>query len=337
MPANLSPEYHEAEKQFRQAQSSEEKLLALQDMLAAIPKHKGTEKMQADLKKRIAKLKEAPAKKSGKKGFNPYRVDRTPGLAGQVPLVGAPNTGKSSLLASLTNAAPKIADYPFTTQLPQPGILDLGGAQIQLVDMPPVSEEFHEPRLYQLLRQGDAIVFMLDLGSDDVLEHADVILHLLEKNRIILLNENEPRPADREDTLHNTRIKSILAGNKADDPDADERMSLLKELFGSKRRIYRVSSITGNGIEELGEAIFHMLDIVRVFSKAPGREADHSRPYILPVGGTLIEFAAMVHKDFLTRLDFARVWGKTAEFPGQRVQKDYILGDQDEIELHIQK
>src|SRR5512137_1545115 len=142
MPANLTPEYEKAELRYKQATSDEERLAGLQAMLSAIPKHKGTEKMQADLKRRISQLRREEQQTGHSKGPDPFHIPRSG--AGQVALIGAPNCGKSSLLAATTHAAARVADYPFTTVLPQPGMWHQDDVQIELVDTPPLTED-HVP------------------------------------------------------------------------------------------------------------------------------------------------------------------------------------------------
>ena len=167
MPANLTPQYLDADKRFRQAKNAAEKISALEDMLALIPKHKGTEKMQADLKRRLSKAREE-AQKKGKAGArgNTYHVPREG--AGQVVLVGPPNSGKSTLLAMLTNAIPEVGDYPFTTRKPLPGMMDFENVKIQLVDLPPIAPEWTEGWVYALIRNAELVLVLVDLASDDV-------------------------------------------------------------------------------------------------------------------------------------------------------------------------
>ena len=137
MPANLTPEYLAAEEEFKSAQSHEEKIAALERMLSTVPKHKGTEKLQADIKRRLSRERKEGHKKGGARTV-PFWLVKKEG-AGQVALIGPPNAGKSSLLAALTNARPEVADYPFTTHAPTPGMMAYENIQVQLIDLPPVS------------------------------------------------------------------------------------------------------------------------------------------------------------------------------------------------------
>jgi len=168
MPANLTAQYKAAEERYRQASGHEEKLDGLREMLALLPKHKGTEKLQADLKKRISKLEEEGehVAKSGHRGPDPGHVKKEG--AGQWVILGPPNAGKSSLLAALTNAHPEIADYPFTTRVPQPGMMPFEDALVQLVDTPAAAPEHAESFLPNLARNADGLLLVLDVTADDV-------------------------------------------------------------------------------------------------------------------------------------------------------------------------
>src|SRR5438045_3582873 len=168
MPANLTPQYMEAEKRFKQAGSIEEKVAALEEMIATIPKHKGTEKLQAELKKKMSVLrKESEQNKKGGRRET-YVVEREG--ARQIALVGAPNSGKSQLVRSLTHATPEVAEYPYTTRIPIPGMLIFENVRLQLVDLPPISPEYTESWVAQVIRNADAVLWIIDLSDDDVLD-----------------------------------------------------------------------------------------------------------------------------------------------------------------------
>src|SRR5437762_1488373 len=116
MPANLTPQYMDAERRFKEAQSVTDKIAALEEMMATIPKHKGTEKLQADLKKKMSAFRKESeqAKKGGRR--ESFVVEREG--ARQLALAGCPNSGKSQLLRALTHATPEVAEYPYTTRMP---------------------------------------------------------------------------------------------------------------------------------------------------------------------------------------------------------------------------
>lgn len=327
MPANLSPEYLEAEQRFKHAKTTEEKIAALEEMLSTIPKHKGTEKMQADLKRRLAKLRGEQQKKGGARHAAPvYLVEREG--AGQVALAGPPNSGKSSLLARLTHASPLVADYPFTTRRPQPGMMAFENVQIQLVDLPPLHPDFPEPWLPQVIRNADAVALVVDAGDAAVLEQLTEVLTEFERRRIIV-------GATAEALSHGAVGKpALLVANKTDLAGARENVEALAELWRHRFPLLAVSAVTGEGLEEFRRRLFELLGIVRVFSKPPGKKPDLSAPFVLRRGTTVMGLAERVHKDVAARLKFARVWG-AGKFDGQMVQRDYVVEDNDIIELHL--
>jgi ribosome-interacting GTPase 1 len=126
----------------------------------------------------------------------------------------------------------------------------------------------------------------------------------------------------------------MLICNKLDEDGAAESFQVLEELYASEYPMAAVSASRGDGLDELRRTIFRMLNVIRVYSKPPGKDAEMERPYTLKNGSTLLEFANLVHHDFGEKLRFARIWGHT-KFDGQRVTKDYILQDKDVVELHI--
>jgi ribosome-interacting GTPase 1 len=337
MPANLTPAYHAAERQFQQATTIPEKIEALQQMLAVIPKHKGTDHMRADLRRRLAKLRQE-AQQSGK-GHSArealLRVERQG--AGQVVLVGAPNTGKSSLVVALTHARPAVAEYPFTTQVPLPGMMLHGGIQIQLVDTPPITPEYFEPWQGDLIRRADAALLVVDLADEALLEEVEGVVERLGQSRVVLCTDPTAAPEPGVASL-----RTLLVANKCDASMANERCEILRELYDRRFPILPVSAWSGEGLAALREAIYQCLGILRVFSKPPGREPDLAFPFVLKQGSTVLDLAGMVHKDFLTSLKAARVWGSplsispsgSAKHPGQAVERDHRLADGDIVELH---
>lgn len=327
MPANLTPQYLEAEQRFKDAKTTPEKISALQEMLSIIPKHKGTEKMRAEMRRRLSKLKEEKEKKGATKHSAPvYLVEREG--AGQVGLAGPPNSGKSSLVRRLTHATPEVADYPFTTRLPLPGMMRFENIQIQLVDLPPLHPEFPEPWVPQALRNADALLLVVDLGDAAVLEQLTETLAQLELGKILA----GPPPAELpRGAVHKP---ALLVGNKCERPGARENFEALRELWQERFRLLAVSTVTGEGMEELRRAVFDLLGIVRVYTKAPGKKADLTAPFVLPRGATVGDVAERVHKDFVARLKFARLWG-AGKYEGQMVHRDHKVEDNDILELHV--
>ncbi len=329
MPANLTPEYLQAEEDFRKATTLEEKIEALQRMLALLPKHKGTERIQADLKRRLAKLKEMEQQQRAKRGggADPFYIPRHG--AGQVIAIGFPNVGKSALLSALSGVSLEVADYPYTTQRPYPVMMPYENLQIQLIDTPPIIDEV-EPAFSGMVRRADEALLIVDLSTDDCFEQADALLKGLEARRVKLVKE----PVNDNPANPIVERAVILVGNKLDAPEAEDRFVLLQETYGDRLTMIAVSAKERFGIDELKRMIFEGLRIIRVYSKPPGKEPQLDKPFVLKKGATILDFAEEVHRDFPERLKYARVWG-SAEFPGQPVSKDFVLQDGDIVELHV--
>lgn len=311
MPANLTPEFYMAREAYERASTQEEKLMCLQKMLSVIPKHKGTDKMQADIKRRISALKKAMDKKKGSsRQEDPFAVDRQG--AGQVVLVGFPNTGKSKLVEVLTNAKVKVASYPFSTPLPLPGMMPYKDILIQLLDTPPITEEGLEGPYIGMILRCDLLLVLFDAGSDDCVDQIRSTLDLL-------------------DTINHEK-KILVAATKMDLVGAEEHLEILQELYPIDYEILRISAKENSGLSPLKERLFEALQVIRVYSKAPGKDPDMETPFTLDKGSTVMDFAAYVHKDFLENLKSARVWG-SSRFDGQEVAQEYVLADGDIVEL----
>jgi hypothetical protein len=327
MPANLPPQYKEAEERYRQAKTTPEKILALEEMLAIIPHHKGTDKLIAQLRKRLSQHKEESQRRpSTSRQMDPFVVKKEG--AAQVVLVGLPNCGKSQILASVTNALPMIADYPFTTRLPLPGMMKFENIQIQLVDAPPLMDEYAESGLFNLIRNADALAIVLDL-TEDCGTQIDLILEELSRRRIKILERREEKKSE----VGLFPKRAVFIGTKA---DLKEAQGNCRDLLGKFSKIYPTlctSAKENLNLDALKGEIFAILDTVRAYTKSPGKNADLEDPVILPKGSTVLDFASQIHKDFVQKLKFARIWGKE-KYDGQMVQRDYILQDGDIIELH---
>jgi len=332
MPANLTPQYMSAEQRFKQASTHEEKITCLEEMLRVIPKHKGTDKLQADLKRRLSKLRQEAQKAAATR--RGYTLSVEAEGAGQAVMVGPPNVGKSALLAALTKATPAVADYPFTTRRPMPGMMPLENVQIQLVDMPPISHESMESWMSQITRNADAILLVVDLGDSAVLDAVELIAEVLQEWKI--LPAARPLTPEEEDTLDVGVVprRALLLGNKWDVPASKDNWDIIQELYSTRWPTLAVSATHGYNLEALRRALYTLLDIVRVYTKAPGKKPDLTAPFTMPRGSTVVEVAATVHKDFATHLKFARIWG-TEKYDGQMVQRDYIVQEGDVIELHM--
>jgi ribosome-interacting GTPase 1 len=331
MPANLTPQYLKAEEAYRRATTVEEELACLQEMMREIPKHKGTDHLQAQLKAKIAKTKReiAAEKRTGKKKGRGLRIPRQG--AGTAILLGGPNAGKSQLVASLTRASPEVAPYPFTTTVPTPGMMPWEDVAVQLIDTPPITSEYMEPHLQGLIRAAELILLVVDLGLDEGVEQCQDVLDRLSttKTRLAATSYLD------EDDVGLSYTQAFLVPNKIDLPEAAGRLRLLGELCPVDFPQYVVSAQHGTGLEALREAIYKAMDVLRVYTKLPSaKQPDLERPFTVRRGSTLLEMAAQVHKDYLEGLKFARVWG-TAVHDGTVVKGDYVLHDKDVVELHM--
>ena len=336
MPANLTPQYLAVEQRFKEAVTTGEKMEALEEMMAIIPKHKGTEKLRADLRKKLAKLRNETGKKHGvSKASAMYTVQRDG--AGQVALVGAVNTGKSSLLAGLTNAMPEIADYAFTTRLPQPGMMPYENIKIQLIDMPAIDPNFYEPWMGGIVRQADLVLLIADLSSDELLDGIDSVLTILGNSKIDLYcseaHKAEQSPLDFRPT--------IMVANKCDAAAAAVNLQILKEFFQSRFHILPASTVSGEGLNLLRQKVFHKLDVIRIYTKIPGKKADlSSAPFVMKSGSTVLDAARAVHREFAHSLKFAKIWTSQksshhVKYEGQMVERSHQLEDGDILELHL--
>ncbi len=327
MPANLPPAYHAAEQRFRLARTPEEKIAALEEMLAIMPKHKGTDRLQGDIKSRIAKLRKQDAKKGGKRGFS-FTVRREG--AGQVALVGPANTGKSSLVARLTKARPEVADYPFTTREPVPGMMPFENVAIQLVDLPPLSEEHLEPWLFDTIRVAD--LFWLVVTADDPLGQMEAARGILRRGRIEIRPAGAPEPGAIEPGWRSRKALLVVTGH--DRPGAADTVAVLDDLLEGRWPVAPVSPVTGQGLEDLRRRTFEALELVRAYTKQPGKPPDLREPFALPRGSTVGDLAERIHKDVLAHMKFARIWGKHV-FGGQTVQREHVLEEGDVVEIHV--
>ena len=325
MPANLPPQYFEAEKIFRLAKGPLEKIAALEEMLAIMPKHKGTDHLRAELRTRIARLNQSLDKKTATQRAS-MTIEKVG--AAQVAIVGLPNAGKSQLVCSLTKASPAVADYPFTTHSATPGMMVFENIQIQLIDTPPLVPQSIEWWLPPVLRRADALLVVADL-SDAPLAQMEAISAQLAEMRISIFDVI----AGDED-VPVTRKKALVAGNKMDLDSGGQSYRALQNKYGEQLPVVAISARGGNGLEELKLKIYQMLDIIRVYTKVPGGKPDFADPIILERQSTLDDAAASVHKDFAARMKYARIWG-SGKHDGVMAKRDHVLQDGDVIELHL--
>ena len=333
MPANLPPEYYKLKHQLEAAKTDEERQSLLEEMLRITPKHKGSEKVISDLRRRIAKLRNAPDKKGATKRHS-HLIPKQG--AGQIILLGAPNVGKSRFLASCTNAKPDISRTPFTTREPAVGMLNYENIQFQIIDTPPVTADFVQPEILDLARNSDILLIIVNLGGDDVLDEVGVVTSKLKAAKIVIAREVHDDGVDENSSsTESSSIKpALIVANQIDIPNASDRLEILSEFYGETFEIYPLSAATGEGREHLEKAIYDKLEILRVYTKSPGKRVDRDDPIVLPMGSTVIDAAMRLHRDFAANLKFARVWGVNWH-DGQSVSRDDHVHDGDILEFHI--
>jgi uncharacterized protein len=329
MAANLTPQYLKAEEEYRRAQTTADELRWLEVMFREMPKHKSSEKLQAELKQKISRAKkELEVERKSPKAGHGVRIPRQG--AGTAVLLGGPNSGKSQLLAKLTRAQPEIAPYPFTTRQPLPGMMPWEDIAVQLIDTPPITKDFMEPYLQGVVRASDVAVLLVDLGSDDGIEQLQELLDRLHGTKTRLARSSH---LDEND-LGLSYTQTLLAPNKIDLADAAERLALLHELCPLDFPEFPISAQTGQGLDALKHAIYESLGVIRVYTKLPThKQADFERPFTLRQGGTVLDVAELVHKDVAATLKHARVWGHGVH-DGAVVKADHVLHDKDIVELH---
>ncbi len=330
MAANLTPQYLEAEKKYREAKTIPEKIERLEEMLRLLPKHKATEKMQAQHKSKLAELREDAQKSvAGKHG--PSVLIEKQG-AGQVVLAGPPNSGKSSLVKALTGAEPEIGDYPFTTRAPAPYMMKFENVKVQLIDFPPITAEYLESTQVEMIKVADAALVVADAADPDSPGMIETIFSRLREKRVEFVRDGFVPPA--EEAARIFRKKTILAAAKSDRDAGGSGLEALKFFYEAQLPVAAVSAETGEGLENLRKKIFDLLHVIRVYSKIPGKKAEYESPFILPRGSDVMRIAAAVHKDFFEKLAYARLW-RGAEIAGLMINRDFALEDGDIVELHL--
>jgi len=326
MPANLTPDYFKAEEWFRNATTNEEKILALEQMLAVIPKHKGTDHLRADLRRKLSKLKETATHKKAAKQVDIFHV--LPTGAGQVVLLGTPNSGKSAIVAALTNAKVHVANFPFATHAPVPGMVKYEDVQIQLVDMPPITADYMAPGQVGTYRNCDMIALAIDL-ADDVEEQLLILLDFLETRKLLV---DDKTPA--VDAQGNTLGRKVFCLCTKADISLDGAFELARKSCDQSLAFVKVSTETGDGMDVLPKFLFDQLEIIRIYAKPPGKPADMNDPFTLPIGATVHDLARTIHRELADKLKSAKCWG-TGVHDGQNVHLTHVLHDKDIVELHF--
>ena len=346
MPTNVTADYKKAEEAFRNAREPADKLACLKEMLRTIPKHKGTEHLQADIKSRIKLLtEELSGPRKGGRRSGPTYVVRPEGAA-QIALIGPPNAGKSTLHDKLTGSHSQQGPYPFTTRHPIPGMMPYEDIHFQIIDLPPITADYFEAWMINALQPADAALLVIDVTDPDCVDQAATVLEKL-ADRKVILSETWPGPvpdtyaspasatpgADNDNPFV-IELPTALVGNKSDlDPEPAE-VHILEELIGRGFPALPVSALTGAGLDDIGRLLYPALEIVRVYTKVPGHAADDDRPFTVRRGQTIADVARLVHKDIAAGLKFARVWGDEV-FDGQQVGPDHTVADGDRVELHV--
>lgn len=344
MPANLSPDYKKAEQAFRAARDERERLTCLKEMLRTIPKHKGTEHLQADIKSRIKQLTEdlAGPKKGGAR-TGPVHAVRPEGAA-QAALLGPPNAGKSRLHAALTGSRADVGPYPHTTHAPLPGMLPFEDVHFQLIDLPPITADFVEPWIVNALQPADAALVVVDIADPACTDQLDAVIEQLRAKKITLTATwpadapAVPGVPDDDDEIEadpfRIELPALLIANKCDLNASLDDIAVLQELTGIDLPAVSVSAETGEGLDRIGAFLFDKLGIVRVYTKAPGKDPEMDRPFTLRRGDTVLDVARQVHKDVAAALRYARAWGRNV-FDGQQVGPEHAVADGDVVELHM--
>ena len=315
MPANLPPTYYKLKHQHEAAKTDEERLILLEEMLRVAPKHKGTEKVVSDLRRRIAKLKKtgsgtAGGKGNRKKGYSEHIPKHG---AGQIVLLGPPNSGKSLILATFTKAKAEVSPTPYTTTAPTVGMLPYENIQFQLIDTPSLMPDFVPPAFIVLTRNVELLAIVVSLASDNLLDDLDMTRTVLQDAEV--------------------ETQCIIVANQLDEAGAEDRLEILREFYAETLPIYPLSAKTNIGIEALSKAFYETLDIIRVYPKAPGQQVERDDPIVLPNGATVLDAALSLHKDFAD-FKFARIWGPQWH-DGQSVSRNDIIHDGDVVEFRL--
>lgn len=344
MAINATPQYKKAEERYRAAGSASERVAALEEMLRLVPKHKASEKLQLQIKQKIKTARE-DAQRGGKSGGGhaAHDVFSVPKQgAGQVVLLGAPNTGKSSILGKLTHAKVEIAEFPFSTHAAVPGMAHHEDAPIQLVDMPPIMEGQGQPGMAQAYRRADVILIVIDLAAIELVDQFEQSTAFLKAHSLKPVSTTAPHDADEDiesrdlDAVEASAFpkRTLVVANKLDAPGAKGNYDTLRELVETDLTMIPVSTASGEGLPEMMAELFKLLDVIRVYAKKPGKAADKDAPFILPSGSTVMDMAEHIHKDVAEKLKTARIWGGTVH-DGQQVTGGHVLTDRNTVELHV--
>jgi len=318
VPANLPPTYFEEEKRLREAKNADDKLAIIERMLAIVPHHKGTDHLIAQLRAKISKLKEEKERRpqAQRKLDLLYNVKKEG--AGQVLFTGFPNSGKSTLVGALSGEPLEVGDYPYTTRILQTRMMRHEDIWIQLVDTPALGDESQNMWFGNMLRKADVIVAVLAL-SDALEEEYELVVEEVKRQL--------PYIDDHPNAL-------LIVVNKADLTAYARSLEKFEEKLKRPGTVIPASATQDMNLHLLRQTIFNSLGVIRVYSKLPGKKPDFDAPFVLKKGGTTLDLALKVHKDFVAKLRYAKLW-RGAEHNGVMVSKEFLLEDRDVIELHL--
>lgn len=345
MPINPTIEYQKAERKYHEARTISEKIKALEEMLRTCPKHKGSESLQQEIKTKLSKLK-ALQEKQKTQGAR-YQISVKKEGAAQVVILGVPNSGKSTLLAKLTNAKPEIAPYPFTTKLPEVGIMDYEGIKIQVVEIPAVTEGFSAsdlgPTFLGIVRQAELVVIIANSKSE-----LELIRNELANSNIITDKERPKIRISKSSTgglmfvgsikANMEDVKKVLRDHGYHNAivEFQEKVTLkdLEEVLTEGVAYAKTIVVdTKNRLEDIKRKVWRNLGLIKVYTKQPGKKKDYP-PVALKKGDTVKDLALKVHKDFLRKFKFARIWGTSVKFQGAQSGLNLVLHNEDVVEFH---
>jgi uncharacterized protein len=318
MPINAGYEYFNAEKEYLDAKTLEEKIYWLEAMIKAAPKHKSSEHFVAELRQRLKKFQEKSEKLSKKKGG--IKGIKKEGF--QFVLVGKANSGKSTLLSKLTNAQPQVAEYQFTTKRPELGTLDYEGIKAQIVDLPSIGSEYFD---IGLINTADCLLIVITN-----LEELPEIETFLQRARGITNLEELP---EIETFLQRARGKKLIIINKSDRLNNEELRKLEAKIKTKKIRGFIISALKETGLEELKQAMLKETGMIRVYMKEPGKPVK-DKPMVLKEGATVKDVAEGIRKGFYLTVKETRVTGPSSKFPNQKIGLTHIMKDKDTVEFH---
>lgn len=346
-----------------------EQIKQLEEEIKNTPYNKATEHHIGKLKAKLARLRDELENQKTKTRKQVFSIKKEGDAT--VVLVGYPSVGKSTLLNALTGAKSEVADYDFTTLKPIPGMLEYGGAKIQIIDIPGIVEGAAKGKgrgreIISAVRSADLVLIITDVFNVDslniikrelyeggirlnqkppevVIKKKDrggikitstVPLSLDEKTIVAVLREYRIHNADvliREDITIDRLIDAIL-GNRVYIPAIYVVNKV--DLYDVKvNNAIPISAEKKINLDKLIDEIYNKLEFIRVFLKPPGSKVEEE-PMILRKGARIEDICKKLHRDMLKNFRYAKVWGKSVKFNGQRVGLDHIVEDGDIVTIY---